>query len=500
MPVLNSAYDLIGVLKRGKLVPSQKMKRVLAELKHRQPDSLSASELANLLVRDRLLTQYQADQLLAGRHRSLCIGKYRLLEPIGSGGMGKVYRAEHIIMHRHVALKVLSGAMRSDPLAVARFLRESRAAAALNHPNIIRVYDIDQELDMHYLVMEYITGVSVDEFVRRLGPLPWDQAADFIRQGACGLQHAWQSGIVHRDIKPANLLIDSTGVIKILDMGLAVFHEDESEEASLTQMGNERLLGTADFLSPEQAINSHDVDIRTDVYSLGATFYYVLTGSPPFPSGSLAHKLLCHQTKEPRPIRDVRPEIPKELAEILSRMMGKQPDDRYLPDEIIELLAPFARSTPSPLENIGVEAPKPSFKRPGGTTISSRRSASRKPTVPAFAEAAPVNEPVDDFHAAILEATSSRLREPGNSPAPPAGSSLAGMATRISHARITTRSLWLFSALAVLLIVSAAFVLVTRRSTSLNPPAHSNVKAVLPSPANKGVPGKKALSATDGRE
>ena len=236
------------------------------------PDSLK--KLAQRMIRDGLLTGFQAEYLLQGKWRGFIIaGKYRLLDRIGVGGMGSVYLCEHILMKRRVALKVLPGAQAEDKAALDRFHREARAIAALDHPNIVRAHDIDNENKLHFLVMEYVDGSSLQDIVKRRGPMDVVRAVHYVAQAAAGLQHAGEVGIIHRDIKPGNLLVDRSGVVKILDMGLArFFHDDRDELTKKTESTN--VLGTADYLAPEQALDSHDVDMRADIYSLGATLYF----------------------------------------------------------------------------------------------------------------------------------------------------------------------------------------------------------------------------------
>src|SRR5579864_6828273 len=227
-------------------------------------------------------------------------------------------------MRRRAAVKVLPAAKADDPASLERFYREARAVAALDHPNIVRAYDIDQEENLHFLVMEYVDGSSLQDVVKKSGPLELSRAAHYISQAALGLQHAHEvAGLVHRDIKPGNLIVDRSGTVKILDMGLARFFHDE--EDILTKKYDESVLGTADYLAPEQALDSHSVDIRADIYSLGATFYFILTGSTPFSEGTVAQKLIWHQTRQPKSIQTLRPEVPAEMAAIVEKMMAKDP-------------------------------------------------------------------------------------------------------------------------------------------------------------------------------
>src|SRR5262249_53413958 len=200
---------------------------------------------------------------------------------------------------------------------------------------------------LHFLVMEYVDGASLQEIIKRSGAMDILRSCHYIRQAALGLQHAHESaGIVHRDIKPGNILVDRNGIVKVLGMGLARFFHDE--EHILTKKYDENVLGTADYLAPEQALDSHSVDIRADIYSLGATFYFCLTGRTPFTEGTVAQKLIWHQTRQPKPIRSLRPEVPAGLVAILEKMMAKDPDQRYqTPIEVAKALAPWTE-TPIP--------------------------------------------------------------------------------------------------------------------------------------------------------
>jgi serine/threonine protein kinase len=246
-----------------------------------------------------------------------------------------------------VALKILPPSQSKDPDAVARFYREARAVACLNHPNIVRCHDIDCERDLHFIVLEYVDGSNMHDIVRRHGPMAIVRAAHYIRQAALGLQHAHESGLVHRDIKPGNILLDRNGVVKLLDMGLARFFDDEEENLSYDQEAGSAL-GTADYVAPEQVHDSR-VDIRADIYGLGVTFYYLLSGKSPFSQGTVAQKLIWHQVRQPKPIRAIRPEVPQELADIVDKMMAKDAADRFqIPAEVAETLDPWTQTAIPP--------------------------------------------------------------------------------------------------------------------------------------------------------
>lgn len=323
-----NAESFIGLVKQSNLVDQDVLKKLWQEFTDRGIDPSDPRSIADELVARNVLTRWQADKLLQRKHKGFFLGKYRLLSHVGSGGMSAVYLAEHVLMRRRVAIKVLPTARVEDSSYLQRFHREAQAVAALDHRNIVRAYDVDQEGSVHFLVMEFVSGKSLHDLVISEGRLDYIPAVEYMRQAAEGLQHAHRMGMVHRDIKPGNLLLDDKGTVKLLDLGLARFFEDK-EEHSLTIQHDEKVLGTADFLSPEQAIDSHNVDIRSDIYSLGCTLYFLLAGRPPFPDGALAQRLLAHQTKEPEPLSRLRSDFPRSLVPILERMMAKKPDARY---------------------------------------------------------------------------------------------------------------------------------------------------------------------------
>ena len=276
--------------------------------------------------------------------------RYEVLGLIGKGGMGDVYTARHRKMERTVALKVINRGLVQKSDAVDRFHREVKAAAQLSHPNIVTSHDADQAGDFHFMVMEHVDGVDLSQTVKDRGALPVAETCDYIRQAAIGLQHAHERGMVHRDIKPHNLMVTADGIIKILDFGLASLAPEAlsasdavASRPDLTAAG--AIMGTPDFISPEQANDPRQVDIRSDIYSLGATLYYLLSGRVPFDDGSVMHKLRSHAQVEPTPLNSVRDDVPEELVAIASKMMAKDPDDRYLtPKEVANALESFLRT------------------------------------------------------------------------------------------------------------------------------------------------------------
>ncbi len=324
-----SVNKFLDFVQRSNLVDDDQLTRALDDCKRSGGGKLpeDADAVAQWLIDANLLTRWHCDKLLDGRYNGFHLSKYKLLRHLGTGGMSSVYLAQHVLMHRLAAIKVLPKQRVDDSSYLARFRREAQATAALDHPNIVRAYDVDNEGDVHYLVMEFVPGRDLQTIVKQEGPLDYETAANYIAQAADGLQYAHDTGLIHRDVKPANLLVDEKGVVKLLDMGLALFSDDNL--ASLTIAHNENVLGTADYLAPEQALNSHDVDSRADIYGLGCTLYFLLTGHAPFPEGTLAQRIAKHQTQMPVDIREERPDCPSELAEICVRMIRKSPDDRY---------------------------------------------------------------------------------------------------------------------------------------------------------------------------
>jgi serine/threonine-protein kinase len=306
-----------------------------------------ARSLTAALVDRKALTPFQAQELNRGAGAGLLIGSYVLLARIGAGGMGEVFRARHVYMKRDVALKRVLPQWVSSPDAVARFRREVEAAAKLDHPNVVRVFDAGEAADgSHFLTMELLAGVNLGELMSRSGPLAVAEAAEYVRQACVGMQHVHEQGLVHRDIKPGNLMLTLQKQVKILDLGLAII----VQEAALTQTGA-GYFGTIDYMAPEQVTDVKRVDIRADVYSLGCTLYHLLAGKTPFQDTHPLARPSMHLSQEPPPIEQVRPDVPPRLVAALLQMMAKARERRpQTPGAAAELLqAALGGGTAAPL-------------------------------------------------------------------------------------------------------------------------------------------------------
>jgi eukaryotic-like serine/threonine-protein kinase len=324
-----TADKLIELVRKSQLSDESTIDAALEKIRQEHNGELPSDpvELAKCLERLKIITRWHSEKLMLGKYKGFFLGKYKLLGHIGSGGMSSVYLAEHIRMRDLRAIKVLPQSKLGKSSYLARFQQEAKAIATLNHPNIVRAFDIDNQGDTHYIVMEYVDGDDLQAIIKKKGPLSFEKAAYYSAQIARGLYHAHEAGLIHRDVKPANVLIRKDGAVKLLDLGLALF-SDESQ-ASLTIEHNDKVLGTADYLAPEQALNSHTVDLRADLYGLGCTLYFLLTGHPPFPEGSIAQRIAKHQKEMPKEIRKIRPECPGELEGICWKLLQKDPKYRY---------------------------------------------------------------------------------------------------------------------------------------------------------------------------
>ena len=351
-PSAPSLDEFARRLTESGLMTDQELRQVVDPLPLAQRPA-AAETLARLLVQKGLLTKYQAQAVYQGKTKGLVFGEYVVLEKLGEGGMGVVLKAQHRRMKRFVAVKMIAKKAIGSSDAVQRFLREVEAAAKLNHPNIVAAYDASERDGIQYLVMEYVDGKDLAAIVKDRGPMAVHDAVDCILQAARGLQFAHKHHIVHRDIKPSNLLLDKEGTVKILDMGLArtAGLADDSDRDRLTGTG--QVMGTCDYMAPEQALDAHHADARADIYSLGCTLYRLLTGHVPYKGESLIQVLMAHRESPIPPLGKDRPDVPPQLDAVYQKMVAKEPEDRYqsMTEVIIALETCFDRKSASAISH-----------------------------------------------------------------------------------------------------------------------------------------------------
>jgi WD40 repeat protein/tRNA A-37 threonylcarbamoyl transferase component Bud32 len=348
-PVI-SLTAMVASLTGGGLLSAAQQQELTGSLSGRFSEPRA---LGRELLQRRWLTAYQLNQLLLGRTADLTVGPYLLLERLGEGGAGQVFKARHRRLDKLVALKLIRKNLLTDPEVVGRFQREIHILSQLDHPNIVHAYDSGSSGASHYLAMEFVEGTDLGRLVKKGGRMPVEQACAYILQAARGLAHAHERGLVHRDIKPHNLIMSvRDGLVKVADLGLARLPRTMGQEATVLRdvqttgtltPENAVLMGTADYLAPEQALDFHAADIRADIYSLGCTFYYLLTGQPPFPGGNLAQKVAKHLQGDMPAVEGLRSDLPAGLAALLRKMLARKPEDRYqTPADVVGALAPFA--------------------------------------------------------------------------------------------------------------------------------------------------------------
>jgi serine/threonine protein kinase len=342
-----SVADLCDLIAKSELVARPALEEYLIRLQVSPggvPGDLAS--FAAGAARDGLITPFQVKLLLQGKWKNFFLAsKYKVLEHLGTGGMGSVFLCEHRHMKRRVAVKILPPDP-TDPTHLQRVQHEAQAVAMLDHPNIVRAFDLDREGSLHFLVMEYVDGPSLQYLVDSRGRPAIERAVNYVAQAALGLQHAHDHGLVHRDVKPSNLMLDWAGTVKLLDLGLARFSRTPD---NLMNAGDSKtILGTADYLAPEQA-RSSSVDGRADIYALGGVAHFLLTGKPPFDGGNVAQKLIRHQREAPPAIHELRPEIPVELSAVVARMLSKDPAGRPASgSRLIAELRPWIVDVPPP--------------------------------------------------------------------------------------------------------------------------------------------------------
>jgi serine/threonine protein kinase len=412
---VSTAEQFYEHLQRSRLLTAEQLADLHDEV--RANGSLSANEWADKLVNRGLITPWQARQMLSGRH-AFFVGKYKLLERLGAGGMGTVFKAYHPMTDRVVALKLVNKALLANPPAVARFRTEVRLICSLNHPNIITAYDADSEGDMHFLVMEFGQGRDLRSWLKEFGPLPVNWACDCIRQAALALDHAHQRGLVHRDIKPENLLVEGADPatppkVKLLDMGLArLMHEEPAEDAELAGAG--KLMGTPDYISPEQATEASNADIRSDIYSLGASFYKLLTGEVPFEGGDVRQRLMARLLKDAPRASSRRTDLPEAVDEIVARMLAREPGERYqTPAEVAEALFPFTFEGEKITASVGKTSDVGEVDSALGNFFNRISEEQDAVVAPRSAAVAPVKAPVASAAALVAPAAVVPLEKPG---------------------------------------------------------------------------------------
>ncbi|HVX59738.1 MAG TPA: serine/threonine-protein kinase [Pirellulales bacterium] len=441
---VTTAQHFITLLHKSRLLSEEQLAETARELAA-DPDRPPADWAQELVARG-WLTDWQSKQLLNGRY-AFFMGKYKLLERLGGGGMGVVFTAHHAMTDRVVALKVMNKTVLSNPLAMKRFQAEVRLLCAVSHPNIIGAYDADCAGGMHFLVMEYGRGQDLRVWLRQHPQLPIDWVCDCIRQAALGLEHAHQRGLVHRDIKPENLLVEdpepwSRPQVKILDLGLARWMGDEApDEAALRVPG--QIMGTVDYIAPEQVEQTDLADVRSDIFSLGCTLFKCLTGALPYEGETSSEKLLARVSQDARLASSVRPEIPEQLDRIVAKMLCRDPEERYQsPAEIANALFPLtadgklAKPTPPPPPPIASASPQPAVaptapiaptSAPGDHALGSflsQLSQDERPAAPDMAlptPAAALNEsPTPSLENLAPQASAAVVFEPDSFPAPAA--------------------------------------------------------------------------------
>lgn len=360
MSQLPIAQDYLAAVEQSGLIEPGQIQAVA-----RACTATEADQLAQEFEKAGLLTNWQNRLLLRGKWQNFFMGRYRLLRPVGSGSMSRVYLGQHEILHRFVALKVLVIREKWKHTQVVRFQRESQALGALNHEHVVRIHDFDRHKGLWYLVLEYVDGPSTRQIVDSNGPLSVEQAADYIQQSAEGLAYLHKRDFVHRDIKPANLLVNSKGSVKIADLGLAQLVS--AKGPSLTERdGN--IVGTVDYLPPEQAVDSHKIGPPADIYSLGCSLCYLLTGSPPFSKGSTSVRLMHHQHEKPKKLSELRDDVPSEIDAMYQAMMAKKAKKRPPAAEIASFLSSWLKTHPPP------DARKPCSEDSSAETIVSSPS------------------------------------------------------------------------------------------------------------------------------
>jgi len=438
-------------LARSHLLPADR----LAELRTTAAELVPQQIAANLVTQS-LLTRWQAKRLLAGQ-TAFFLGKYELLDELGRGGMGAVYKARQMPIGRIVALKIMADSLVSDAAAVARFEREIRAAAALNDPHVVSAFDAESVADTHFLVMEYVAGESLADVLKERGRLPVATACDYIAQAALGLEHAHEQGMVHRDIKPNNLLVtrdaEKRPLIKVLDLGLARFTNAAAADDELTATG--QVMGTPDYMAPEQARNSRSADIRSDIFSLGCTLFRALTGRVPFSGQSAVEKLMARNLEDAPPLETMMLGAPAGLSAVVAKMLARDPAARFqTPREVVQALEPFAAALLLEGSALSVSGPPSRELLPSSAPLDQHDNPGLDRFLRALAHEAAFDAPADTLAGEVP----TLLERPSAKPSvrPPAAGGLRGrIAARSRADRRSTRRAALATVVVAVLALAA---------------------------------------------
>jgi serine/threonine-protein kinase len=359
-PVEEHPADILPILRQSGILPERQFEDV-RERVLRGDYPYDSKELAQRLIREGVLTEYQARRILSNKPHGMVVGRYVIMDRLGSGAMGRVYKAHHQLMDRIVALKIIAPEIVTNGRVVARFQREMKMVGRLDHPNVVRAYDADQLGQTLYIVMEYVQGKSLSQKFKREGAIPAQDVVNYAAQAALGLAHAHAQSIVHRDVKPSNLLLSDTGQVKVLDLGLGVLME--ADEASSFATADGIAVGTIDYMSPEQACGK-EVDGRSDIYSLGCAMYHLISGRLPFPGNSPVERLGKRISGRPVPIHEVKPDLPQAFLQVFERMLAARPSERFqTATEAAEALQALVRPKAAP-RKIPVARPATSAAAP----------------------------------------------------------------------------------------------------------------------------------------
>jgi eukaryotic-like serine/threonine-protein kinase len=403
--------DLLGVLRKSCVLTDGRFDEVrLKVLSGAFPGE--AGSLAERLVAERFLTHYQADRLLKNKPQSLIFGRYVIIDRVGCGSMGRVYKARHLLMDRVVALKIIAPEFVASARKIARFQREIRLISRLDHPNVVRAFDADRIANVPYIAMEYVQGQNLNQRLYERGPLPLEDVIEYAAQAAEGLAHAHDQGVVHRDVKPSNLLLGIDRQLKVLDFGLAALMEIDSDDACRTNDGV--AVGTIDYMSPEQTCGQ-EIDGRSDLYSLGCSMYHLMTQRMLFPGASTIERLAHRAKGERLRIAEIHPEFPPGLVQVMEKMLAFRPQDRFqtaleaaealwalTPQRRKALLAGKVTEASNGFSSAPAPTPAPSVPAPEPPKPASTSAPARSNLLPRSAPSTPAHTPLPPLFRFLL--------------------------------------------------------------------------------------------------